>query len=86
MPKTPKLKVTDIIKSAVAGKPIEVQAAFNDAIQTRMAAAIASRKEQIAQSMYGDPEDGDKELEVSEVDADEEDLEPETEETENEDI
>jgi hypothetical protein len=80
------LNVSDIIKGAFAGKPTDVEAAFNSAIQSKMSAAIDARREQIAQSMYGEHEESDDDLEDSDVDADEEDLELEPEETDNEDI
>jgi hypothetical protein len=58
------LTIADIIKSAFEGKPADAQTAFNSAIQDKMAAALDSKRYEIAQSMYGDPE------EDSEVDAD----------------
>lgn len=58
-----KLTIADIIKGAFEGKPSDTQTAFNSAIQDKMAAAIDSKRYEIAQSMYGDPEN-------SEVDAD----------------
>jgi hypothetical protein len=58
------LTIADIIKSAFEGKPADTQTAFNSAIKDKMAAALDSKRYEIAQSMYGDPE------EDSEVDAD----------------
>lgn len=58
-----KLTIADIIKGAFEGKPSDAQTAFNSAIQDKMAAALDSKRYEIAQSMYGDPEN-------SEVDAD----------------
>ena len=59
-----KLTIADIIKGAFDGKPADAQTAFNSAIQDKMAAALDSKRYEIAQSMYGTTE------EDSEVDAD----------------
>ena len=59
-----KLTIADIIKGAFEGKPSDAQTAFNSAIQDKMAAALDSKRYEIAQSMYGTTEEN------SEVDAD----------------
>jgi len=49
----PNMNVTDIIQNAFDKKPQDVEHAFNDVIQQKMADAIDARREEIAQSMYG---------------------------------
>lgn len=58
-----KLSIADIIKGAFEGKPTDTQSAFNSVIQDKMAAALDSKRYEIAQSMYGATEEN------SEVDA-----------------
>jgi hypothetical protein len=66
------LNIADIIKGAFEGKPADVAAAFNAAIQGKMADAIELKRQEISQSVYGTTEDEDD----SDVEAcdDEEDL------------
>lgn len=66
------LNIADIIKGAFNEKPADVTAAFNTAIQSKMADAIDLKRQEIAQSMYGTTED-DFDLDV-EADEDETDL------------
>ena len=84
------MTIADIIKAAHDGSPVDVQNAFNNVIQAKMAAAIEARREELAQSLYdSDEELDDDELEDSDVadDDDVEDLENlDIEEPEDEDI
>lgn len=82
------MTIADIIKAAHDGSPVDVQNAFNDVIQAKMAAALEARREQLAQSLYDSDEVEDDELDDSDVEVDdEEDLDNlDTEEPEDEDI
>jgi len=82
------MTIADIIKASYEEKPVDVQAAFNDIMQTKMAAAIDAKRDEIANSIYGSSEEGDEDFEYdeSEVEADEDYEEPDTEEPTDEDL
>lgn len=85
------MTIADIIKAAHDGSPVDVQNAFNNVIQAKMAAAIEARREELAQSLYdSDEELDDDELEDSDVADDDDDVEDlenlDIEEPEDEDI
>ena len=79
--------IVDIIKGAFEGKPVDAEAAFNSAMQSKMAAAIEARRDAIRASIYGDEEeleaDADDEFEDDEP---EENEELETEDSTDEDV
>lgn len=66
------LNVADIIQQAFAGRPQGVEDAFNNVIQQKMADAIETRRQEIAQSMFG----SEDQVEDEDVDVD---VEPEEE-------
>jgi len=86
------MTIADIIKASYEEKPVDVQAAFNDIMQTKMAAAIDAKRDEIASTMYGSSEEDEEDFEYdeSEVEADEdyeeEYEEPDTEEPTDEDF
>lgn len=86
------MTIADIIKASYEEKPVDVQAAFNDIMQTKMAAAIDAKRYEITNNMYGSSEEDDEDFEYdeSEVEADEEDYEdyeePDIEEPTDEDL
>lgn len=50
------MSVEDIIKASFDKDPTAVAGAFNDAIKDKLMAALESRRDQIAQNMYGSAE------------------------------
>lgn len=54
------MSVADIIQQAFQGRPQGVEDAFNNVIQQKMAAAIETRRQEIAQSMFRDSDDQDE--------------------------
>lgn len=75
------LNIADIIKGAFNEKPADVTAAFNTAIQSKMADAIDLKRQEIAQSMYGTTEDDlDVEADEEETDLDNLDVEDQPDE------
>ena len=75
------LNIADIIKGAFNEKPADVTAAFNTAIQSKMADTIDLKRQEIAQSMYGTTEDDlDVEADEEETDLDNLDVEDQPDE------
>lgn len=68
------MNVADIIQQAFQGRPQGVEDAFNNVIQQKMAAAIEARRQEIAQTMFGDSDDYNEEEVDDESEFDEEDL------------
>jgi hypothetical protein len=60
------MSVENIIKASFDQEPTAVASAFNNAIKDKLMAALESRRDQIAQGMYGSAEE--------DVEPDEEDL------------
>lgn len=75
------MDVVNIIKAAMADKPVDVETSFNAAIQGKMMAALDAKRDDITQSMYSDTTTNEDNVDV-EVEND--DLETETTEPENE--
>lgn len=77
----PNMNVADIIQNAFDKKPQDVEVAFNNVIQQKMADAIDARREEIAQSMYGsEGDDADVEPDDDYEDLDQVDIEEPTDE------
>jgi len=77
----PNMNVADIIQSAFDRKPNDVEDAFNNVIQQKMADAIDARREEIAQSMYGsEGDEADVEPDDDYEDLDQVDIEEPTDE------
>jgi hypothetical protein len=82
------MNVADIIQQAFAGRPQGVEDAFNNVIQQKMADAIETRRQEIAQNMFGSEdqvEDEDVDVDV-EPDYEEELDQVEVEEPTDEDV
>jgi len=74
------MNVADIIKASMENRPVDVETAFNGAIQSKMMAAIDAKREEITSSLYGDDSDDDIDVEDTSAESDE----TEFEETNNE--
>ena len=77
------MNVADIIQQAFNNRPQGVEDAFNNVIQQKMADAIETRRQEIAQNMYGVGSEDDVEVEVD-VEPDEPEMEAEVEEDQTE--
>jgi hypothetical protein len=73
-------RINDLIGYAVNKNPVEFQNTFNDLVTDRLAQAVASRKDEVAQRTFGDPE----ETEPDEPDTP--DAEPEEDSEEEEEL
>jgi len=62
------MNIADIIKSSFEGKPKGVEDAFNDVMQQKMADAIETRRQEIAQSMGMETDDADATEDTGETD------------------
>lgn len=84
------MNVADIIQQAFQGRPQGVEDAFNNVIQQKMSDAIELRRQEIAQSMFGDSEvEAEPEMDVDtdvESDIDAETDQVEVEEPTDEDV
>lgn len=58
-------EVSDLLNSVIEKNPIDFAAAFNDIVGERLEAAIADKKIELAQSIYGSAEQEDEDLEVN---------------------
>ena len=80
--------IVDIIRSAFEGKPVDAEAAFNSAMQSKMSLALQARSDQIRADVYGEDEH-EEDLEASdeiESEEPEENEEVETEDSTDEDV
>ena len=85
------MTIADIIKAAHDGRPVDAADAFNNVIQSKMAAAIDARRDELANSLYGSAEDNNEtDDDIEDVEADDDndyDLDnSDIEELEDEDI
>lgn len=82
--------VADIIKASMQNRPVDVETAFNNAIQDKMMAAIDARREEITANLYADADDSvediDDDIDVEDTAYAEEEIETETEEEPDEDF
>jgi hypothetical protein len=67
------MNVADIIQQAFNNRPQGVEDAFNNVIQQKMADAIETRRQEIANTYYGSEDEDETEIEASA------DVEPEEE-------
>lgn len=83
---TKEISIQDLLSHSFDQKPIEFGDAFNTLMGDRVAAAIADRKIEVAQSMYNPPVEVDSEVEDDDdfdfEDDDVEDIDQEEQETE----
>jgi len=79
------MNVADIIQQAFNNRPQGVEDAFNNVIQQKMADAIETRRQEIAQNMYGVGSEDEDDVEVEvDVEPDEPEMEAEVEEDQTE--
>lgn len=74
-------RVADLINFSSNQKPVDFQDAFKSIMQSRVAAAIETKKQEIAQAMFNDPSNDIETEDESEYE-DDQDLETDNEDTE----
>lgn len=83
---------TDLLGNAIDKNPVDFADAFNDIMQQRAAAALEAKKIELAQSMYGEPEEtemNDDDFDFTEDDfddSDDEDLDIDLEDLDLDDL
>ena len=75
--------VTDLINQSVDEKPSEFADTFDELIKDRVAAAIAQKKLDLSQALFGAPEIVDDEEEQPELELDQEEETPTEDEIED---
>jgi hypothetical protein len=64
---------TDLIGLAIDKNPVDFASTFAEIIQQKQADALEAKKIELAQSVYGSPEDTDDDVDFDDVDFDTED-------------
>lgn len=77
---------TDLIGLAIDKNPVDFASTFAEIIQQKQEDAIAAKKIELAQSIYGSPEDADDDLDFDEDDFDTEDDDYDDDAGEDEDL
>lgn len=81
------LTARDMLNHALEGNPANMASVFNDLVMGKVAAAVADRKAELAQTIFADENDeGDEEEDEDDSDlSDDEELEQQEDEADNED-
>lgn len=77
---------TDLIGLAIDKNPVDFASTFAEIIQQKQEDALAAKKIELAQSIYGSPEDTDDDLDFDEDDFDTEDDDYDDDAGEDEDL
>ncbi len=80
------LTTRDMLNHALQGNPANMASVFNDLVMGKVAAAVADRKAELAQTMFADEDDSEDEEEDSSDLSDDEELEQQEDEAEDENI
>ena len=76
--------VQDLVTQAVENNPAKISDTFNDLVLQRVVDAVSQRKQEIAQTLFDEPEEDDQE-DISDEDIDVSDEELEQLDTEDDD-
>ena len=79
------LTTRDMLNQALEGNPTNMASIFNDLVMGKVAAAVADRKSQLAQTMFADQSDEEEEEDLSDDDQSDQELEQQEDEVDDED-
>jgi len=65
---------TDLLGLAIDKNPVDFASAFDTILRDKAITALENKKIELAQSIYGDPEDTDDTVDIDDVDFDDDDL------------
>ncbi|NDB84127.1 MAG: hypothetical protein EB127_15625 [Alphaproteobacteria bacterium] len=65
---------TDLLGLAIDKNPVDFASAFDAILRDKAITALENKKIELAQSIYGDPEDTDDTVDIDDVDFDDDDL------------
>ena len=78
------LTARDMLNHALEGNPANMASVFNDLVMGKVAAAVADRKAELAQTIFADEGDEEEDEDDSDL-SDDEELEQQEDEADNED-